>query len=88
MQLVGNPTVEADGVHWRVRMSASQFRQLDEDAIRTALTGKPLDDVEPVVVDRGLRLVRVATWPGWWPRLPVLGSRIAIEKEAPAATRP
>jgi hypothetical protein len=88
VQIVGNPTVEADGVHWRVSVRASQFKQIDETSIRSALTGRPLEEVTPVVTDRGLRLVRVSTWPGWWPRLPVLGARIAIESEAPAAAAP
>ena len=94
VQIIGSPTVEADGVHWRVSVRASQFRQIDESAIRTALTGRAFGSDEDyqavtrVVSDRGLRLVRVSTWPGWWPRLPVLGARIAIQSEAPAAAAP
>jgi len=85
VQPIGTPTVEADGVHWRVSVRASQFPHLDEAGIRSALTGRQLEDVDRVVSDRGLRLVRVSTWPGWWPRLPILGGRIAIQGEAPAA---
>jgi hypothetical protein len=84
--LPGWPTVADDGVHWRVSGRASQFRRLDEAAIRSALAGRAVEEVKGVMTDRGLRLVRVSTWPGWWPRLPVLDSRIQIQKDAPAAT--
>ncbi len=84
--LAGWPTVQDDGVHWRVSARASQFRRLDEAAIRSALAGRAFEEVNGVMSDRGLRLVRVSTWPGWWPRLPVLDSRIQIQKDAPAAT--
>ena len=88
VQIVGSPTVAADGVHWRVSVRASQFRRLDEATIRSALTGRPFEDVDRVISDQGLRLVRVSTWPGWWPRLPLLGARIVIQSEAPATTGP
>lgn len=88
VEIVGSPTVEADGVHWRVRGRASQFRRFDEAAIKAALAGRGFEEVDAVVTDRGLRLVRVSTWPGWWPRLPVLDARIAIHKDAPAARVP
>lgn len=88
VDIVGAPTVEDDGVHWRVRARASQFRRLDAAAIRAALAGRPFEEVEQIVSGRGLRLVRVSTWPGWWPRLPLLDSRIQIESDAPAAASP
>jgi len=40
------------------------------------------------VEDRGIQLVRVSTWPGWWPRLPVLESRIVIQPEARSPSAP
>ncbi|HEY3217793.1 MAG TPA: baseplate J/gp47 family protein [Candidatus Limnocylindria bacterium] len=86
VEVVGAPSVRDDGVHWRVRGRAEQFRRLDEAAIRSALAGRGFEEVSGVVSDRGLRLVRVSTWPGWWPRLPVLDSRIQIQGEARAAT--
>lgn len=88
VEIVGTPTVKDDGVYWRVRGRASQFRRLDEAAIRSALAGRSFEEVSGVVSDRGLRLVRVSTWPGWWPRLPVLDSRIQIQPEPRAATGP
>ena len=88
VDIVGSPSVEDDGVHWRVRGRASQFRRVDEGAIRSALAGRGFEEVSGVVSDRGLRLVRVSTWPGWWPRLPVLDSRIQIQSEARPAAAP
>ncbi|HKW77905.1 MAG TPA: baseplate J/gp47 family protein, partial [Candidatus Limnocylindria bacterium] len=85
---VVSTSVEDDGVHWRVRGSASQFRRLDDAAIRSALAGRAFEDADALVADRGLRLVRISTWPGWWPRLPVLDSRIVIQSEARAAASP
>jgi baseplate J-like protein len=88
VSVVGSPTVQDDGVHWRVSGRASQFRRLDEASIRAALAGRSLAEIDKVVTDRGLRLVRISTWPGWWPRLPVLDSRIVIQSEARAASSP
>ena len=88
VEIVGTPSVEADGVHWRVRGRASQFRRPDEAAIRSALAGRPLNEVTQIVEDRGMQLVRVSTWPGWWPRLPFLDSRIVIQPEAQAPSAP
>jgi hypothetical protein len=88
VQIIGTSTVAADGVHWRVSVRASQFRQLDEAAIRSALIGRPFDDIERIVSEQGLRFVRLSTWPGWWPRMPILGARISIRSEAPANAGP
>lgn len=88
VDIIGTPVVADDGVHWRVRARASQFRRIDAAAIRAALAGRPFEEVERVILERGLRLVRVSTWPGWWPRLPLLESRIQIQSDAPAAGPP
>jgi hypothetical protein len=86
VDIVGSPSVEEDGVHWRVRARAAQFRHLDEAAIRSALAGRPLEiaEVRAVIEERGLTLKSVSTWPGWWPRLPILDTRIQVKGEAPA----
>ncbi len=90
VDLVGTPSVDAQGVHWRVRVRAEQFRKLDEAAIRAAVVGRPLDaaDITRAVEAHGVQWRRVLTWPGWWPRMPLLGSRIQIQKEAPAPASP
>jgi hypothetical protein len=86
VEIVGAPSVEPDGVHWRVRARASQFRRPDEAAIRAALAGRRFEEVSDVVRARDLELRTISTWPGWWPRLPVLDSRIKIQSEARAAS--
>lgn len=85
VDVVGSPTVAEDGVHWRVRVKAAQYRAPDEAAIRAALAGRSFDEVNAVVSDRGMRLIRVSTWPGWWPRLPLLDARIRIQPETSAS---
>jgi len=87
---VGAPTVDKDGVHWRVRARASQFRTLDESAIRAALVGRPLEiaEITRVVEAHGVQFRRALTWPSFWPRMPLLDSRIQIQKDAPPAASP
>jgi hypothetical protein len=82
---IGEPTVLEDGVHWRVRGRASQFRSINESAMRSSLAARSFDEIPAIVSDRGLNLIRVTIWPGLWPRLPVLDSRIKIQPLAPAA---
>jgi len=49
------------------------------------VTGRAFNEIEGVIADRGLVLRRVTIWPGlWWPRMPVLDSRIKVQKDAPA----
>ena len=82
---VGTFTVLEDGVHWRVRVRGTQSRRLDEAQIRSSVTGRAFNEIEGVIADRGLVLRRVTIWPGlWWPRMPVLDSRIKVQKDAPA----
>lgn len=88
--IVGTPTVDAQGVHWRVRVRAEQFRRFNENAIRAAVVAHPLDaaEITKAVEAQGVQWRRVLTWPGWWPRMPFLESRIRIETEAPAPASP
>ncbi len=90
VDVVGTPSVDATGVHWRVRVRAEQFRRLDEAAIRAAVVGHPLDaaEITKAVEAHGVQWRRVLTWPGWWPRMPLLEGRIQIQKEAPAPASP
>lgn len=87
---VGPPTVDKDGVHWRVRARASEFKRLDEVAIRSALVGRPFEigEITRVVESHGVQFRRALAWPGFWPRMPLLDSRIQIQKEAPPAASP
>jgi hypothetical protein len=86
VEVVGAPTVLEDGVHWLVRVRGYQYRRIDETQLRSSAAGRPFDEITSVVSDRGLALVRVTIWPGQWPRLPLLDSRIKIQPEriAPA----
>jgi len=79
------PTVLEDGVHWRVRVRGSQSRILNSDAIRASVAGRDFSEVEGAVNQHGVHLLRVLIWPGQWPRLPVLDSRIKIQKDAAAS---
>jgi hypothetical protein len=85
VDVIGPPTVLDDGVHWRVRGKASQFRHVEDAQIQSSVAGRTFDEIAGAVADRGLNLVRVTIWPGLWPRLPLLDSRIKIQKDAPAS---
>jgi len=89
VDIVLGPNVGESGVQWRVRAKAQQYASGDAAQMRAALTGRGLEDVDAVAAARGFKKVNVETWPSWWPRLPVLDSRITIKVEAPitAASR-
>ncbi len=71
-------SVAEDGVHWRVRARAQQSTR-PQPQMTAALAGRAFEDVGKIARDSGFELVRVQAWPAWWPRLPVLDSRITIE---------
>src|SRR2546426_828629 len=83
VDIVLGPNVGESGVQWRVRAKAQQYASGDAAQMRAALTGRGLADVDAVAAARGFKKVNVETWPSWWPRLPVLDSRITIKVEAP-----
>jgi hypothetical protein len=74
-------SVQPDGVHWRVRAQGQQF-SLPKPQMTAALAGRGYEAVAPLVRDLGFELRSITPWPEWWPRLPVLDSRITIEVEA------
>lgn len=82
------PTIEADGVHWRVRAQTIQFHRVNESAISAALAGREFAETSGIVDRLGLSLRRISTWPGWWPRMPFLDVRIAVRKEATTVAAP
>jgi len=78
--------VEADGVKWRVRAEGKQVPQPKTAQMTAALAGRGYEDVGPLATQLGFQLRSITPWPEWWPRLPVLDSRITIEVESlPAA---
>ena len=82
-------TVEADGVHWRVRAEAKQVPQANKPQMIAALAGRDYSEVGLLATQLGFKLVSITPWPEWWPRLPVLDSRITIDVESlPAASVP
>jgi hypothetical protein len=83
VDIVFGPTVGETGVQWRVRVKAQQYATVDAAQLRAALAGRGLEDVDAVATARGFRKINVETWPSWWPRLPVLDSRITIKFGAP-----
>ncbi len=82
------PTVGADGVTWRVRARTVQWQRVNEAAISAALAGRPFEEAADVVEGLGLSLRRISTWPGWWPRLPFLDTRVEVRKETTAPAAP
>lgn len=82
--------VAADGVHWRVRVEGKQVPQPKKAQMTAALAGREYAEVDPLATQLGFKLRSITPWPEWWPRLPVLDSRITIEVEAlpPAASSP
>jgi len=83
-------SVQDDGVHWRVRAQGKQVPQPKTQQMTAALAGREQDAAGQVAEQLGFTLRSVTLWPDWWPRLPVLDSRITIVVESlpPAATSP
>jgi hypothetical protein len=77
------PSVQQDGVHWRVRASGKQVPQPNKSQMAAALAGRGYDEISPLAEPLGFKLRSITPWPEWWPRrLPVLDSRITIQVEA------
>jgi hypothetical protein len=79
VDLVIGPTLQDNGVGWRVRGSGLQFPVVKDAPLRTALAGRPFEEAQTVVEGQGLEIRTITVWPGWWPRLPFFDSRLRIE---------
>ena len=79
VDLVIGPTLQENGVGWRVRGSSPQFPQVKEAPLRTALAGREFTDAQAVIEGQGLELRSYTIWPGWWPRFPFFDSRLHID---------
>jgi hypothetical protein len=75
-------SVQSDGVRWRVRAQGKQFPQPKKRQMIAALAGRESDAAGRLARELGFELRSITLWPEWWPRLPVLDSRITIEVEA------
>jgi hypothetical protein len=82
VDVVIGPTVDASGVHWRVRASSIQYARPDRLS-NGSIAGRTFDEATRIAGDRGFRIVEIVPAPSWLPRLPLLDSRITI-RVAPA----
>lgn len=68
-------------ITWSVKVSGSQIARVDADRIRRSLAGRGLDEVPAALQQLGVELQGgVRREPSWWPRLPLLDSRITVEQ--------
>ena len=79
VDVIIGPTLEDNGVRWRVRGRTLQYPQLKEAPLRTALAGREFEDAPGVMEGQGLELRTITVWPGWWPRFPFFDSRLQIK---------
>jgi len=73
------PTVADNGVTWRITASGSQAVQLDPARVQAAIAGRTVPDAIAFLRGQGLQMSPdVHLSPSWWPRMPLLGARIAV----------
>jgi hypothetical protein len=77
-QFNATATVADNGVSWRIVASGTQAPQLDAVRIRGALAGRTPAEVREVLEAQGLRVTDLRISPSWWPRMPLLDARIAV----------
>jgi len=71
-------TVADNGVSWKITASGTQSPQLDSVRIRGALAGRTPAEVRELLSAQGLQLTDLRISPTWWPRMPLLDARIAV----------
>jgi hypothetical protein len=71
-------TVADNGVTWRITASGSQSPQLDPARVQAAVAGRTVPETILLLRSQGLQVTEVRLSPSWWPRLPLLGARIAV----------
>jgi len=71
-------TVADNGVSWKITASGTQSPQLDSVRIRGALAGRTPAEVRELLSAQGLRVTDLRISPDWWPRMPLLDARIAV----------
>ncbi|HEX9268456.1 MAG TPA: baseplate J/gp47 family protein [Candidatus Limnocylindria bacterium] len=70
--------VDDRGVTWSVTANGRQYPQPDLSRIRSALAGRSVSEARSVLEDEGLHVVDLRLSPDWWPRMPLLDARIAV----------
>ena len=71
-------TVADNGVTWKITATGTQSPQLDAARIRGALAGRTPAEARAVLEAQGLRVTGLQVSPTWWPRMPFLDARIAV----------
>jgi len=71
-------TVSDNGVTWRITASGSQAVQLDPARVKAAIAGRTVAEAIALLRSKGLQVTDVRVSPSWWPRMPLLGARIAV----------
>jgi hypothetical protein len=84
VETVTGPIVDANGVHWRVRVSSIQYARTA--LLTSAIAGRSFEDATRIAGERGFKVIRIAATPEWLPRMPLLDSRIAITIGEPTIT--
>jgi len=82
VDVIIQPTLDDNGVRWRVRGRTSQFPRVKDAPLRTALAGRDFADAQGIVEGQGLELRRILVWPWFWPRFPFFDSRLQIKVDA------
>ena len=77
-QFGSTATVGDNGVSWKVTATGTQAPQLDPTRIRGVLAGRTRDEAKTALEAQGLRVTDLRISPDWWPRMPVLDARIAV----------
>ena len=77
-QFATTSSVADSGVTWTVRATGQQFPKLDAVRIRGALAGRGVDEARSILEGQGLHVVDLRLSPSWWPRMPLLDARIAV----------
>ena len=71
-------TVADNGVTWRITASGTQAVQLDPARVRSAVAGRTVAEAIALLRSQGLQVTEVRLSPSWWPRMPLLDARIAV----------
>jgi hypothetical protein len=75
---INAPTVADNGVTWRLTVSGQQSPRVDSARIRSTLAGRTPADARSVLEALGLKVNDLRVSPAWWPRMPLLDLRIAV----------
>lgn len=75
--LVDDPS-QAGAIAWDITISGSALADVNVDQVRRALAGRATGEVPAVLEAAAVRLEAVVIEPGWWPRMPLLDSRIQV----------